>query len=81
MNNKGQTIFVNLMFVVLFIVLGLAFAPPLIKVGISNMAQLSCSAPIDNYTRSVCTSLDFFSFFFVAVIFGIAGYYAGEIVR
>lgn len=74
-NKRGDaSIFVILMLCVTFMILGMAFAKPLVEVAASNMLQLNCSAPADNYFKGVCYSLDIFSSLFTLVIFGLVGY-------
>ena len=81
MNKRGQVIFYNLMLAVVFFMMGLGLAKPLIDIGTENMAQLDCSnTSISNDYKATCTALDIFAPMFVALIFGLCGWLLGGIV-
>ena len=75
MNGRGQAAFYLLMLFIVFIILGLALAYPLTQV--SSDAQgvngLDCGNATSYQDKANCTSTDSLPWFYVLIIFGLAG--------
>lgn len=84
-SSKGSAVLVYFMVGVLFFVVGLSLATPLIKVvtsdGVMGVDGLNCSSVnVTNYYKGVCMSVDVLSPMFIAIIFGLAGILISKIL-
>jgi len=81
MNNKGFAFFVLMMIAIVFIVMALAFAPPLrefadtaMNASTDSSVGLNCTSPtLNKYDRANCLFVDYQMPFFVGFLIFAAG--------
>lgn len=82
-NKKGFTLIYAMMLGVILFFFGLAIASPLKDVTQSVMGDsaLNCSTTDNTWNKAICTEIDLFLPLFVGLLFGLAGFIIGGIVR
>ena len=77
MNNKGLAVLVYFMIAILFFLLGLAFAFPIVqtKNQATNSTEMNCTdtSILTNQQKAECTSMDIIPMLFTGAIFGLGG--------